>query len=77
MTTGLYDTGNVLNFVNVTPYRLGGVISAYKIVPDEIDEIKVCNLWKMSIVLSPLLKPWCLFKDKCHPLLKHPGGVLN
>lgn len=45
MTTCLYDTGNMLNFVIATPCRLGGVISAYKIVPDEIDEIKVCDLW--------------------------------
>lgn len=28
----------------VATYRLGGVIAAYKIVPDEIDEIKVCVL---------------------------------
>lgn len=45
MATGQYDTGNMLNFIYVTPCRLGGVISAYKIVPDEIDEIKVCDLW--------------------------------
>lgn len=32
---------------------------------------------KMSIFLSPMLKLWCLFKDKCHLLMKHPGEVLN
>lgn len=29
-------------WITFTLCRLGGVISAYKIVPDEIDEIKVC-----------------------------------
>lgn len=32
---------NYTNCISVTSCRLGGVIAAYKIVPDEIDEIKV------------------------------------
>lgn len=41
-------------WITVTLCRLGGVISAYKIVPDEIDEIKVCL--DLSLLLPPLFK---------------------
>lgn len=39
---------HILTLTVVSPCRLGGVIAAYKIVPDEIEEIKVRAPWCLS-----------------------------
>lgn len=41
--------------------RLGGMISAYKIVPDEIDEIKVCNLSISKCIILAYVSMYSIF----------------
>lgn len=48
------------DFISVTTRRLGGVIAAYKIVPDEIDEIKVCVLMNHIESYTDVCDHWSL-----------------
>lgn len=48
-----------------TFYRLGGMIAAYKIVPDEIDEIKVTAIYLMYSFITGYVFFVCLFVLLC------------
>lgn len=67
---------NYTNCRSVTSCRLGGVIAAYKIVPDEIDEIKVL-VFIQEMDTNMLFTHLPTDTDNVFPVKRMRGVVLN